>query len=261
MASLTRSGRHNRRLPECIHAFIGLLLLPEALIGSEAFRIVKKSSAPLSPQTRPSAPTSTPLWAATNNIDGNAANPIGTVTILVPSSSDSTIASKSRFNSSPPLSYHDAAHAISEKVDDISSNRKGRIIVSICAVLTAAASSQPDIEQTRKLASEADVLIGLGLNSPYDVRFLSTLFRERRLAEEGVNMIKGRRCQFALDCDKPFAPIVGPYDEANPTILVRIPWSNEAKGRQTMYEMMSLFQRWTVEDFGNALLLFFDRFS
>ena len=70
-----------------------------------------------------------------------------------------------------------------------------------------------------------------------------------------------KRCQFALDCSKPFAPIVGLYDEANPNFLCKIPLTEEARGRETMYEMMDMFEEWNVNEFSRAIGIFFDRFG
>jgi len=181
---------------------------------------------------------------------------IGTVAILVPSSSSSSGPSKFAVSEDAALlSYFDAASGIANEVSTLSLNS---IEVYVEALLTPSASSPTDLlATTRQRALDADVLLGLGLSNPADVRYLSTLFRERRLTDTD----NSKRCQFALDCGKPFAPIVGPYDEANPNFLCKIPWTEEAKGRESMYEMMDMFAEWNVADFSRAIVLFFDRFG
>ena len=183
------------------------------------------------------------------------------MTILVPSPSSSSPSKFTVSEGDVPLSYLDAAMAIAAEVSGISANA---IKVSVETVLVSSASSPSDIATTRQKASDADVLLGLGLSSPADVRYLSTLFRERRLSDIDNSKQWSRcskRCQFALDCGKPFAPIVGLYDEANPNFLCKIPLTNEARGRETMYEMMDMFEEWNVKKFSRAIGIFFDRFG
>ena len=201
------------------------------------------------------------LFAVEANDNSLSEVSAGTVTILVPSPSSSGPSKFAVSEGDAPLSYLDAAKAIAAEVSDIASNS---IHVSVEAVLVSSASSPSDIATTRQKASDADVLLGLGLSSPADVRYLSTLFRERRLSDINNSNQWPRcsmRCQFALDCGKPFAPIVGLYDEANPNLFCKIPWSNEAKGRETMYDMMDMFEKWNVQEFSKAIGIFFDRFG
>ena len=200
----------------------------------------------------------------------------GTVAILVPSSYTSA---PSKFDlgapdaddaaAPKPLSYGDAARAIARKVADLSA---GSIAVG---VETAGDLEETDdintLQERRRRRAvalvEADVLLGLGLSRPADVRCLSTLFRERRLAEMNnsspLRWWRGskRTCQFALGCGQPFAPLVGPYDEANPSFWCKISWTDEARGRTTMYEMMDGFEEGEVEAFARAIVMFFDRFG
>lgn len=199
--------------------------------------------------------------AKTNDIIGISEGIAGTVTILVPSPSSSGPSKFAVSEGGSPLSYLDAAKAVAAEVSSLSANS---IQVSVETVLVSSASSPSDVATTRQKASDADVLLGLGLSSPADVRYISTLFRERRLSDISNSNQWSRcskRCQFALDCCKPFAPIVGLYDEANPNFLCKIPWSNEAKGRETMYEMMDMFEEWNVQEFSRAIGTFFDRFG
>jgi len=195
---------------------------------------------------------------------------VGTVLLLIPSTNTgcySKVMSKEEDDSNSPLSFVDVAKQISSRVGEMSLDE---IHVSVCSVPSSVVSEndgEEDFnsrrEQVATAALEADVLIGLGLASPLELKFLSTIFRERRLADANNRTTKNK-CQFSLDCFKNFAPIVGPYDEANPpssVMMILLPWTKEAIGRKTMYEMMFLFQMWTVDDFSKALLLFFDRFG
>ena len=202
----------------------------------------------------------TRFFAVETNNNDVSEGAVVTVTILVPSPSSSGPSNFTVSEGDAPLSYLDAAKAIDAEVSSISANS---IKVSVETVLVSSASPS-DIATTRQKASDADVLLGLGLSSPADVRYLSTLFRERRLSDiKNSNQWSrcGKRCQFSLDCGKPFAPIVGLYDEANPNFLCKIPLTNEARGRETMYEMMGMFEEWNVKEFSKAIGTFFDRFG
>ena len=97
--------------------------------------------------------------------------------------------------------------------------------------------------------SSSDVLIALGVESPYDVRFVATAFRLRRTA--------GRKgtCQFAFG-GKPFAPLLDAYDEANPTWQQDISWTAAGKDRKLLLKMLELFEKENAEDYVEAIRLY-----
>lgn len=115
----------------------------------------------------------------------------------------------------------------------------------------------------------SNALIALGLTSPQDVQFLSRTFRQRRTTagedddgDEEKQLESSKMCQFAVDCGgNNYAPIVGPYDEANPSVLSTIaPWSDAASGKRLAIQMKDLFEKQTSDEFALALMLFFNRF-
>lgn len=212
-------------------------------------------------------------------VPGGGAGSSGTVTILVPSPSSSSVPSRfmDATDQDPddarapprPLSYGDAAHAIALEVTELSAGTIEVGVENAGEEVDDTDTNTVQVRGRRKAVAlvEADVLLGLGLSSPADVRYLSTLFRERRLAGmESSSPLRGwrrskRTCQFALDCGRPFAPLVGPYDEANPSFGCKISWTDEARGRTTMYEMMDGFEEGEVGEFARAIVMFFDRFG
>ena len=107
---------------------------------------------------------------------------------------------------------------------------------------------------------EANALIALGISSPSDIQFLSQTFRKRR--EKQQNHQLTNTCQFAVDCGGNYAPIVGPYDEANPSILASAaPWTDIASGKRLAAQMTELFDKFTSDEFALAVMLFFNQFS
>ena len=186
----------------------------------------------------------------TTTLDNNI---IGTVALLVPS--DSSDHSSKYGSKSPvkPPSYREAAEQLARKIFQFSD---GRIVTQIV--------TPSDVDTSSVMSSNA--LIALGLTSPQDVQFLSRTFRQRRTAagEEGneQQILQSKMCQFAVDCGgNNYAPLVGPYDEANPSVLSTIaPWSDVASGKRLATQMKDLFDKQTSDEFALALMLFFNRF-
>mmetsp|Transcript_37833 Transcript_37833/g.68138 ORF Transcript_37833/g.68138 Transcript_37833/m.68138 type:complete len:566 (+) Transcript_37833:126-1823(+) len=190
--------------------------------------------------------TSTPE-SDVNNIDI-----IGTVSLLVPSSSSDQTASK--FGSKSPVphpSYIEAAEQLARKISHFSD---GRIITS---VVTPPENGQ-DNENDACVTSDA--LLALGLTTPSDIQYLSRTFRQRRTLQHQTDSSK--TCQFAIDCgDNNYVPVVGPYDEANPSVTETLPWTDVASGKRLAVQMADLFDKHSTDEFALAVMLFFNRFS
>eukprot|EP00574_Skeletonema_japonicum_P000066 CAMPEP_0201739508 /NCGR_PEP_ID=MMETSP0593-20130828/45818_1 /ASSEMBLY_ACC=CAM_ASM_000672 /TAXON_ID=267983 /ORGANISM="Skeletonema japonicum, Strain CCMP2506" /LENGTH=577 /DNA_ID=CAMNT_0048233781 /DNA_START=449 /DNA_END=2185 /DNA_ORIENTATION=- len=192
----------------------------------------------------------------TTHLDDDNTNIIGTVALLVPSTTSNR---PSKFGSKSPVqppSYHEAAEQLARKIRQFSDGRVATRIVT-----------PSDVDTSCVLNSNA--LIALGLSTPQDVQFLSRTFRQRRTAaveqqgdDEELIMESSKMCQFAVDCGgNNYAPIVGPYDEANPSLLTDIaPWSDVASGKRLAIQMKDLFEKQTSDEFALALMLFFNRF-
>lgn len=183
--------------------------------------------------------------AATNG------EPIGTVALLVPSSDDA----KSKFGSKspvPPPSYLEAAEQLARKISHFSD---GRVSATVVTPPSGGGDSSEDP------CLEADALFALGLSSPADIQYLSRTFRKRRTMQQERSSSK--MCQFAIDCGgNDYAPIVGPYDEANPSLLATVaPWSDVASGRRLSVQMADLFGKSSTDEFALSVMLFFNRFS
>eukprot|EP00985_Skeletonema_marinoi_P017878 scaffold9898_cov198-Skeletonema_marinoi.AAC.1 len=189
--------------------------------------------------------------ADVTNTDTTTTTPdiIGTVALLVPSSDQ-----PSKFGSKSPVqppSYREAAEQLARKIKQFSDGR-----------IAAQVVTPSDVDTSSVLNSNA--LIALGLTTPQDVQFLSRTFRQRRTAgeEEQSSTQSLKMCQFAVDCgDNNYASIVGPYDEANPSVVSEIaPWSDVASGKRLATQMKELFDKQTSDEFALALMLFFNRF-
>jgi hypothetical protein len=171
---------------------------------------------------------------------------IGTVTILVPSSSQES----SSFGSKSPVSnpsYETVAKQLARKVRQFSDGKISTRVVN-----------PHDDSNDACLASNA--LIALGLTTPADIQYLSRTFRKRR--EKQQNQQLANTCQFAVGCGGNYAPIVGPYDEANPSILATLaPWTDIASGKRLATQMTELFGKYTSDEFALAIMLFFNQFS
>lgn len=166
---------------------------------------------------------------------------IGTVSILVPSVPDQL----SPFGLKSPVfrpSYQLAAEQLARKIRQFSDG-------SICTSVVT-----PDDKKDVCLNSNA--LIALGLSSPSDIQYASQTFRKRR------ELQRIDSCQFAVHCAGNYAPIVGPYDEANPSIISQIaPWTEIASGKRLSKQMTELFEKYTSDEFALAIMLFFNQFS
>ncbi|KAL7490068.1 hypothetical protein ACHAW6_015791 [Cyclotella cf. meneghiniana] len=175
---------------------------------------------------------------------------IGTVTLLVPSSSSeiSTFGSKSPV--SPP-SFRLAAEQLARKIQQFSDG----------TISTRVVTPQEIQDGKDEACLESNALVALGLKSPSDIQYLSQTFRKRRSRRQENQSINS--CQFAVGCGgNNYAPIVGPYDEANPSILATIaPWTDIAAGKRLATQMTELFQKNTSDEFALAIMLFFNQFS
>jgi hypothetical protein len=185
--------------------------------------------------------------SSTKYIDSNT---IGSVTILVPSSPDES----SPYGGKSPVSrpsYKLAAEQLARKIRQFSDGKVSTLVVNPLA--------RDDDENDKCLASNA--LIALGLTSPSDIQYLSRTFRKRRQMKQ--EQIANNMCQYAVHCgDNNYAPIVGPYDEANPSILATIaPWTDIASGKRLSLQMSELFEKYTSDEFALAIMLFFNQFS
>lgn len=182
------------------------------------------------------------LYEASNSADVT----IGTVAILVPKSAHEP----SLFGYKSPVSrpsYQLAAEQLARKIRQFSDGKVSTKVVT------------PGDNDDACLASNA--LIALGLSSPSDIQYLSRTFRQRR--EEQQQQQAGNTCQFAVHCaGNTYAPMVGPYDEANPSVLATVsPWTGIASGQRLATQMTELFDKSTSDEFALAVMLFFNQFS
>jgi len=175
---------------------------------------------------------------------------IGTVTLLVPSSSSETSSFGSKSPVSPP-SFRLAAEQLARKIRQFSDGRISTRVVTPLEI--------QDDEDNACLESNA--LVALGLTSPSDIQYLSKTFPKRRSRQQENQSVNS--CQFAVGCGaNNYAPIVGPYDEANPSILANIaPWTDVASGKRLSTQMTELFQKNTSDEFALAIMVFFNQFS
>ena len=83
---------------------------------------------------------------------------------------------------------------------------------------------------------------------------LSRTFRRRRAGASA------KTCQFAVYCgENHYAPLAGPYDETNPSLASSlIPWSDAASGKRLAAQMSDLFDKFSMDEFALAVMLFFD---
>eukprot|EP00594_Rhizosolenia_setigera_P001631 CAMPEP_0178947058 /NCGR_PEP_ID=MMETSP0789-20121207/4630_1 /TAXON_ID=3005 /ORGANISM="Rhizosolenia setigera, Strain CCMP 1694" /LENGTH=493 /DNA_ID=CAMNT_0020627119 /DNA_START=403 /DNA_END=1884 /DNA_ORIENTATION=+ len=160
---------------------------------------------------------------------------------------------KSKFGSLSPVenpNIFDAAQQLQKKIELFSDQKIQAHAISV--------SDVSETEEELELLKNANVVIAMKISSPKDVQFVSTLFRDRRL----LNQQTKDKCQFALDCGRNnYAPIVGPYDHANPTLSSDIAPTQQASGKRMMEQMEGLFNRWTSDDFTVALLLYVNQFA
>lgn len=106
-----------------------------------------------------------------------------------------------------------------------------------------------------QLQHKVDVVVALGLQSPSDLAFADNLFEKRRNNDA---LRRGRQANFALDCAKKLSPMVGPYDDQGLNVLAQLPWTNSASAQRLQAQMEGLFDRWTSDDYGIAIMLFFN---
>lgn len=221
-----------------------VLLIRTAVIASCSLTLTSAFSSSIRPTCR-TFRQSTPHHATASNVDI-----IGTVALLVPSSSTEL----SKYGSKSPAprpSYQEAAEHLARKISHFSDGR-------IEAVVVTPSTNQDD---TDDVCLTSNALIALGITDPAEVQYLSTTFRKRRTSHQETSSYN--TCQFALDCgSNNYAPLVGPWDEANPSILAEIaPWTGVASGKRLTEQMNGLFEKQTSDEFALAVMLFFNRFS
>jgi len=195
--------------------------------------------------------------------------PIRKVVLLLPSSIDTTTTttksvsfqSSSSSSSYSPLSLEEAVKEIMESTTDSTTDGYNSLQITSTQCQFFPKDEYEVVEQTCR---NANVLIALEPTSPSDVKFVATMFRLRRTAatDTAPSTTEHRRyqCQFALG-GKPFAPLVGYYDAANPQPLLEdyVPFTKQAKSKQTATRMQELFDQWTIQSFREALLVFFNQ--
>jgi len=106
-----------------------------------------------------------------------------------------------------------------------------------------------------KLQHKVNVIIALGLQSASDLAFAEKLFDKRRNNDPSI---RGRQAHFTLNCAKRLTPLVGPYDEERFNLLALFPWTKSASAKRLQEQMEGLFDRWTSDDYGVAMMLFFN---
>ena len=249
--------------PSSIHFFIvALLTLTENCFRILSFPAPYQTSLwirhlqlqhqrPTSSSASCAASTTTRIKSHSEKNDGV----IGTVALLV-SSTDC----RSKFGSKsplPPPSYLEVAEQLARKIRHFSD---GRIITEVVTPPDSREFNN-DNQTQNSLCLKSDALIAIGLTTPTDIRYLSETFRLRRAQQQQTS--SSNTCQFAIDCGgHSYAPIVGPYDEANPSPLASLaPWSDIASGKRLSVQMTELFDKYITDEFALAMMLFFNRFS
>lgn len=207
---------------------MNVLLLLSLVIGSymyptvSAFQVVKNRR----------SISSSVLQRASSPVADNKDEAVGKLSFLLPEQDS-------------PSNFGPSLHEIAETLSQIlTSEHQIEATVAFC-------NSEYDT-----LCQDSNVVIALGVQAPADVRFVATLFRERRAASVASSASRAT-CQFALG-GKPFAPLVDNYDVANPSLQEQFPWTVAARDKILASEMQRLFDQWRTEDFVVALTLFFD---
>ena len=172
---------------------------------------------------------------------------IGTVAILVPNLNDA-----SKFGDKSPIqtppTYIEVANQLTNKIRHFSD---GRITAKVVT---------PNSDNDDAHIANSNMLIALGLTSPPDIQYLSQTFRKRRELQEQSSSTN--YAQFAVDCgSNNYAPVVGPFDEANPSISSIAPWTSNASGKRLSMQMKELFEKHNTDEFALAIMLFFNQFS
>jgi hypothetical protein len=198
--------------------------------------------------------------------------PIRKVVFLLPSSTDTTAATTIPFQSCS--TWEEAVQEIMKSTAADSTNNKNDEYNTSFQITSTQCQffPQEEYEVVEQTCRNANVLIALGPTSPSDVKFVATMFRLRRTENDGgaattdpqqqqqQQQQRYYQCQFALG-GKPFAPLVGYYDAANPQPLWEdyVPFTKQAKSKQIATRMQTLFDQWTVQDFRDALLVFLNQ--
>lgn len=187
------------------------------------------------------------LWVESNENEKISMQNLGNVVFLLPSNCESI---DSRFGNRSPYgnpSIVMAAEHLCRKLKWFSDDTISAQIV-ILEKDTDFASLQDSIIAT-------DVLLAFNIEDENHLSFLRKVFETRRR-----NMDK-KLCHFAFDCGNDLNPICGSFDSASPSLLSSlVPWSLDATGKRVKEQMVSLFNRWTSDDFVVALLVYFNQF-
>lgn len=199
---------------------------------------------------------STPTQESSSEVRFNAdsGDKIGTVAILLPSegASDDVLSKfgeKSPVDAPPVL---DAAKQLARKNTHLSMDLVDTEIVLVPK------ESDSSMAQISTMLENVDVVIALGLQSNWDMKFVENLFEKRRKRDPALRF---RQCQLTVDCIKRLPVFVGPYDELFPPILAAFPWTTAATAERMKEQMEALFLRRTTDDFSNAIMIFFNHFS
>jgi hypothetical protein len=179
-------------------------------------------------------------------LGGDAVAKIGTVAILLPSNNADS--RKTKYGSKSPVGQPTLLEAASHLQKKIFWFSFGGVTTDVIKI----GDADP------KALEEVDALIAFGLSSDTDMDFAREIFETRR--QRGASQ-KFRQCQIGLDCASPLTATVGPYDEESIYLGSSIPWTQEASGSRLLEQLRGLFERWTTDDFGVALMLFFNQFS
>ena len=184
--------------------------------------------------------------------NGNSPEKIGNVVILLPSKGAkndvlSPFGEKSPVGRTP---VWDAAKQLARKTTHFS---VGTIDTEL--ILVPEQDDNTYNQVMDKLQHSVDVVIALGLKSESDLGFAENLFEERRKNDASC---RGRQSHFGLDCAKKLPPMVGPYDEQSLNLLAQFPWTQSASAKRLQVQMEGLFDRWTSDDYGVAIMLFFN---
>lgn len=189
-----------------------------------------------------------------NNVNVDTINVIGTVAILIPSLDADVVLSK--FGDKSPVTNPTIREAALQLANKLTWFSEGAVVTSI---VPAAANDEPSLQNLKNV----DALIALGLTSVDDMNFARQLFESRTNPDSTIRQPHQRLCHMGLDCaGSPPLPVrVGPYKDNGTSWRSAIPWTAQASGRRLAKQMRGLMDRWSTDDFGVALLLFFNQFS
>ena len=173
---------------------------------------------------------------------------IGNAIFLVPHDADGL---QSRFGHYSPVgraALLEATHHLTQKALWFSDGK-------IQAKVITLPEEEKDFESIKDALVDTNVLIAFNMNRETDLSFLTDIFMERKSSE------RKNICHYALECSKEFNPICATFDPESPSFNTALPWTNDASAKRMEEQMLSLFDRWTTDDFTVALMLFFNQYS